>query len=635
MAEGLLGGILGEQDEKPEVEAPDAIAGAEAFAAAVAAIASRQDPQVARDTSAFLHDQSELLKIQKKHLEDEHAARLHFLQGQAREVDLRRFGLRLRVGFQLFTVLVATLIGLGSAVMIRDAVTSRSVVVDRFEAPASLAEMGLTGRVIAAAVHDRLVELQAATRIAAQKRAISGAWANEIGIEVPEVGVSISQLERALRVRFGHDQHISGDLVKTGSVGFALTVRGAGVLPKTFADAKGDLNALVTKAAEYVYGESQPGSFAHYLANDVARYDDTVAFAKSHLAAASIDDQPLLLNYWANAVAVSSPDGSGDRQALPLFQEAVRINPEYWNGYDNIGNSLAILGDEERALQTGLQLIKVAGGRPGKAPESAYLTYDLLTYNLGASRASQLSSIASTGGGVNQAGYGAAGLGVALTDIQLHEVETARLRLTTAVWNPQNHLDVGWITYSRALIAEEVRDLTAAATSWDDYALVYADRSVAIGNPWSLCWAAPTYEKTAQPVKADAALAAPLKVSGASTYVDCYRFKGDVLDLRGNWAGAQQWYAKAVKLAPSIPSGYYSWGLALAKRGDLDGAAEKFKDANRRGPHWADPLKAWGDVMVKQGNTKEALVKYVEALKYAPNWKELKEARESLAKHAS
>ena len=44
MAEGLLGGVLGGEDEKPEVEAPDALAGAEAFAAAVAAIASRQDP---------------------------------------------------------------------------------------------------------------------------------------------------------------------------------------------------------------------------------------------------------------------------------------------------------------------------------------------------------------------------------------------------------------------------------------------------------------------------------------------------------------------------------------------------------------------------------------------------------------
>jgi hypothetical protein len=54
-----------------------------------------------------------------------------------------------------------------------------------------------------------------------------------------------------------------------------------------------------------------------------------------------------------------------------------------------------------------------------------------------------------------------------------------------------------------------------------------------------------------------------------------------------------------LKLGPSIPSGYYSWGLALAKHGNLDGAAAQFKEANRHGPHWADPLKAWGDVLAK------------------------------------
>jgi hypothetical protein len=35
MSEGLLGGVLGGEEEKPEVQAPEALAGAEAFAAAV------------------------------------------------------------------------------------------------------------------------------------------------------------------------------------------------------------------------------------------------------------------------------------------------------------------------------------------------------------------------------------------------------------------------------------------------------------------------------------------------------------------------------------------------------------------------------------------------------------------------
>jgi hypothetical protein len=99
MAEDLLGGILGDEDEKPDVEASETLAVADAFAAAVAARLSASDPEVARDTSTFLKKQAHLLEIQAEHLKDEHADRLHYLRGQAREVDIRRFGLRLRVGF--------------------------------------------------------------------------------------------------------------------------------------------------------------------------------------------------------------------------------------------------------------------------------------------------------------------------------------------------------------------------------------------------------------------------------------------------------------------------------------------------------------------------------------------------------
>lgn len=96
--------------------------------------------------------------------------------------------------------------------------------------------------------------------------------------------------------------------------------------------------------------------------------------------------------------------------------------------------------------------------------------------------------------------------------------------------------------------------------------------------------------------------------------------------------GAQKLYADAVALAPDLPAGHYSWGVALLKRGDLEGAMSKLTDAHLKGPHWADPLKAWGDVLAKQGKTGDAIAKYDQALQFAPNWKELISAREALRK---
>src|ERR1700693_4617518 len=113
----------------------------------------------------------------------------------------------------------------------------------------------------------------------------------------------------------------------------------------------------------------------------------------------------------------------------------------------------------------------------------------------------------------------------------------------------------------------------------------FKDPAVASVYIGSNCWIALAEEAAGHPDKADAVL------TSAGTVVDCYRFLGDILDGRGDWKSAQERYAKAVSLAPDLPAGYYSWGLALAKHGDLAGAESKLKDANRRGPRWADPLK--------------------------------------------
>jgi hypothetical protein len=233
MAESLLGGILGEEEEKAEVEAPSVLAGAEAFAAAVAARLSASDPEVARNTSAFLKKQAQILETQNEHLKEEHAARLHFLQGQAREVDIRRFGLRLRVGFQLFIALLATAIAVALILMVHDAVTSRSVIVDPFETPAALEGTGTTGKVVAAGVLDELNRLQAATRSSSAKRDLSSAWSHEVTLSVPETGVSLGEISRALKSRFGHDLHIEGALMRP-SGGLRLTVRGNGVPAMAF-----------------------------------------------------------------------------------------------------------------------------------------------------------------------------------------------------------------------------------------------------------------------------------------------------------------------------------------------------------------------------------------------------------------
>ena len=118
MAEGLLGSVPGDEEDRESVEAElEAVVSADAFAAAVAARLSANDPEVARETAEFLKDQQRLLKIQARHLLEEHELRLTQLRNQKREGGIRRFGMRIRVVFQLFFAVAAGFIGIGVLVM--------------------------------------------------------------------------------------------------------------------------------------------------------------------------------------------------------------------------------------------------------------------------------------------------------------------------------------------------------------------------------------------------------------------------------------------------------------------------------------------------------------------------------------
>jgi tetratricopeptide (TPR) repeat protein len=611
MAEGLLGGILG--GEKEEDKAASSNVGPEALVAAVAADTVNQNPDVAAEAIALFRKQTEVLEVQRKTLETEH----EFFEV---EWGPRLVSMRLRVGFQIFAILAATVIGIGAAVMIRDAVTSRRVVIEPFHAPPSLAARGIDGVVVASGLLDALSGLQDATRSNVHRLDMSNAWARQVKLEVPETGVSLGEISRLFKERFGHDVHIDGDLVETPTGGLAMTVRGNGVPPKTFSGSVTELEKLTTAAAEYVYAKSQPARWAYYLQN-AGRSEEAIAFCRAAVSGASKDDQPYLLNVWANSIGNT---GGSLREALGLYRAALKLKPDYWPGYNNVIITLWALGDEEGAWRAGEDLRKAAGGRPGPAPELYYQNWDELTWNLGASLNATVADAEANAG----VGTGLSTSGQVIADIQfrLHDQEAADLALKTTKEDLHDPTVAALTHFVRGRLATEAGDATRGATEMEAFGSAYADPAVSTNIPGYNCWIAPAEEAAGHPDKADALLKA------AGTFVDCYRFRGDILDGRGDWADAQKAYAEAVALAPDLPAAYYSWGVALARHGNRAGAATKLKDASQRGPHWADPLKAWGDVLVKQGHTKEALAKYDAALKYAPNWKQLKEAREAAAK---
>jgi len=597
--------------EEPEEEAPGRLP-----AASLADSLARSTAGDSKEARLYLKDARRMIQLQ---IETLHEARLLDL----RHLRTRRWRDGLQLAFQLLGVGIAAVIGLAIAIMLRDAFTSRSVVVEAFGAPPALAARGLSGTAVAEGFLDQLTVLQAATRSSAAKRNLSSAWTGDIKVEVPETGVSVGDLVRMLKNRFGHDQHIAGDLVLTDTGGLELTVRGERILPKTFAGAAGDLVKLETQAAEYVFGQAEPGLYTAYLDN-VGRPTEAVAFAKSAYSAAAPVDQPYILNAWANGLANS---GASAEAALALYRAALKLKPDFWVAYNNVMNSTLIEGQEEEVWRTGRALSSAAGGRPGKAHEIYYQNWDTVTWDLLPWRAAVIAD-SEANGGVGT-GTGANGVGQADVEMRLHDYAAAELDLQTARGDASDTTIPAITHFVRGRIAAEAGDTARAATELEAFGAAYADPLVSTNYPGYNCWIAPAEEAAGHPEKADAVL------KTAGHFVDCYRFRADILDHRGNWAGAQAAYAQAVALAPDLPAGFYAWGMALARHGDLVGAQAKLAAAHQRGPHWADPLKASGDILARQGRWKDALGAYDEAVKWAPAWAELRQARAAAAKRVN
>ncbi|MGI4748186.1 MAG: hypothetical protein ACRYFY_19395 [Janthinobacterium lividum] len=559
----------------------------------------------------YLERQARFVAIQSEHLHEQREIQLSHLK-------VRRFSDRLRVATQLFVFMVAALIGLGVAVMVYDAFTAHSVIVDIFDAPPDLAARGLSGQTVAGLVLDELTRFDADTHTASVKRDVSSAWSNDIKVELPETGVSIGELDRMLKSRFGHDLHIGGSLLETGTGGMILTVRGPGITARSFTGTAGDLGRLTTEAAEYLYGESQPPLYAVYLST-AGRSNEAIVFIKSKLPGTSGKNRSFLLYIWALALVESNQSSPVLR--IELFRQSLKYDPTRWAAYGEIANEQSALGDEEDAWKTMETMRKLAGGRPGKVRETYYGPVDSMTWNLSAERAALVAD-ASDGVGTN---FIAAGPQIAGIDISMHDSADARLQLATSkVHTGDSTLDV-MVPLIAGLEALEDGNGIRAANEMEAFGKMLSNPINAAEFAGVGCWIAPAEEMAGHQALADAALA-----SGGH-FVDCTRFRGDILDGRGDWRGAQKAYAESVAMAPDLPAGDYSWGLALARHGDLEGAIVKLKAAHARGPNWAEPLKAWGDVLARQNKWAAALAKYNQALPDAPAWDALHTARDAAA----
>ena len=179
-------------------------------------------------------------------------------------------------------------------------------------------------------------------------------------------------------------------------------MRGDGVAPKTFVGPAGALASLTTQAAEHVYANPNLRVGVLPAKRGPLREGDRVLpvrIRSGRQGGPTLSPQRL--------GQFLSNTGGSPREALALYRAAVTLKPDFWIGYNNVMNSLWVMGDEESAWRTGEEMRKLAGGRPGRAPELQYQNWDTLTWNLQAWLASSVADAelnAGIGTGVGSSG---------------------------------------------------------------------------------------------------------------------------------------------------------------------------------------------------------------------------------------
>ncbi|HWE44476.1 MAG TPA: hypothetical protein VG407_00495 [Caulobacteraceae bacterium] len=621
LAEGVLGG------GEPEAVEADAAARLDPIAAALATSATEQGRPLDPNLAEYLARQRELIEVQTEHLHEQRELQFEHLR-------VRRWKDRLSLTIQALGVALGIVVFVALGSLVWRAHEDHGLVIQRFTAPPPFAVRGVGGDTVAADIVGKLSTIVSFVRehSFSSTNGVSTDTSNDVKIEIPETGVSLTEAWRLLREQLGSAKKVNGDLRDDGDDRITLTARLEGGEVFTATGPASDLGALEQNIAEQLYGATDPNNLAVYLIGKGRKADAFAAAAR--YAAAPLDRLDR-----ANAVTMWGDLSDDPSREIRFGRIALRSVPDLMAAHFDVAEGDRALEHSEEALSEARAMLVA---RPQDQPRQhrgagaahllsyAHTTIDELTGDFAAAV-------------TDRPRYRAAApdrpsllLENAVDFARLHDPKTGLNLIEEApvygATDPSRErvarydADVARADWSAAL--EDAKALTAG----DQSALAASkDADEIAGLQVSL-------QRRDQPMLAVAEartndIAAAVTLI-ASTPADCYACilaRGTIAASAGNAPDAERWFAEAIRQAPSLPFAQEALGEARLSRGDLDGAARAFHAAALRGPHWADPLKGQGDVAARRGQWRAARDAYDRALQLAPAWTELKQARASAA----
>jgi hypothetical protein len=526
-----------------------------------------------------------------------------------------------RAGFALKLLTAAAGLAAAAAfgLMAWEASRANGLVVAGFTAPPAYAARGLSDEVLATDLTNRIAALVRATNAGSLTRTddVRGDGADAaIKVEIPQTGVSLGEVARYLRGWLGHERRLTAALRDDGAGMASITVALPGADQLAVRGPAGDVDALMNAAAETAFAMFDPENVIIYLGQHGRQADADAAAERLMHAAQTPRDRARAYGF----MAAIDPNRA---RALTLAQLSIRMDPEMQSGWlEGMNASISLAHDEAalgyaRGLATrrrSYQDPSVQAAFPSVVAYSRWLAAMLM------GDYAEPQGLAALVGGASAA-YANRAAAKALQHDPAGAAEQLAFAQVAEGIQPTKALETRWDAASAAgdwpaALGPAQALVRAAGRDAPPGAPLFFSRQRTVELPTKYRpWLALAEARTG-----DVAGARALAAMGPLDCYLCVRVRGQVAEAAGDRAGADRWFAEAVRQGPSLPFADLEWGQAELARGDVAGATAAFSRSHALSPQFADPLEAWGEALAAAGDTKAAAGKYAAADRIAPQW---------------
>lgn len=516
----------------------------------------------------------------------------------------------------------------------------QSLSIGAVDAPPDFAARGLSGKVLAGQIQDRLLAMQQETAALDSALTVKGERTGGVSVDVLDTTVSLGEVQRLLDSWLSRRTVVTTALSRVaGGVqdgALSIDVRVGGNPGVRLVQADGDLDALIGRAAEAVFRQARPLRFVNWL-DQHGRTEEAVAVGNAIAREGTPQEQARALLLLVNYQPILPRS-----EKLRLLSRATELDPNLANAWNNLALTFPV-------SERGLQLL-IRARRTQKVKESAF-SAAVLDHNINAVRGDVAATLRHhcENYGIEpcsmQALTAEADLSryrfraddgqaetrlpaLALQAVRHHDALSARLILARPRIPPPGRSDAYWAQVGAAWLNSEVvaaldrEDFTGALRALnalpplsgegverpnlDRRASQRADALAGLGRLGEARAALDAADRVYQPLGLDCQF--------------CTISRASIAAQAGDAALADRLFADASAKAPSIPQADAAWGKALIARGEPGAAIARLKIAHQRSPHFPDALELWGEALLAKGDTRGAAKKFALAAKDAPRW---------------